>query len=143
MFRLFALVFSFVLLSSANISYGSFFPEPEQKAGLADSFESAMIDKSLNLDLQNECINRGSRLWSEYRRDGFTNVSLVREWCNSLIVQFNINIDLFDEHCGWDRVGSYGRYSYNGQFLYFVDYPGSPQFFFEPYCSSGGSGGSY
>jgi hypothetical protein len=118
----------------------SIFPEPEQTAGHSALFEADTNKSGIQLQCEG---NSGSRLWSEYRRDGFSNVSSVRDWCSNLLIQFNIAIDRFDDHCGWNRTGSYGRYTYNGQFLYFVDYPGNPQFFFEPYCDGGGPNGNY
>ena len=82
-----------------------------------------------------QCNNSGHRLFIEYRQQGFGNVTQVREWCNGFMNQFSISQDRFDEHCGWTRTGSYGRYSYDGNFIYANDYAGQPQFYFQPYCN--------
>jgi hypothetical protein len=77
----------------------------------------------------------GFRVFSEYRQDGFSNVSGVRNWCQGHMDRFGLGSDRFDESCWWSRSGSYGRYTYSGVFQYVShDYPGNPQFYLEPYC---------
>ena len=81
-----------------------------------------------------QCNNPFHRLYIDYNQDGFQNVSQVREWCNGFMNQFGIHQDRFDDHCGWTRTGTYGRYSYNGHFVAYNDYHNQPRFYFEALC---------
>lgn len=95
-------------------------------------------------DLSLQCENSGYRVFSEYRSDGFSNVTGVRNWCDGFMSDFGIPLDQWENHCGWNRSGSYGRYQYAGIFLYARNYPGrgNPSFYFEPFCYDDG-GGNY
>lgn len=79
----------------------------------------------------------GNRLFVEYARGGFNNVTQVQQWCEGFMGQFNIGNEHFNDHCGWSRSGSYGRYNYSGIFIYAVEYAGAPRFYFERYCDEG------
>ena len=98
------------------------------------------FEEKAEIDLfdDNSC---GNRLYVEYTKSGFTNVTGVQNWCNGFMTQFGINSDRFNDHCGWSRSGSYGRYNYAGIFIYAVEYSGAPRFYFERYCNDGGGGG--
>jgi len=95
------------------------------------------IEKSdLSLQSCNDGQSSGFRVFSEYRAGGFQNVTAVRNWCDGFMSDFGIPQDQWENHCGWNRSGSYGRYEYSGIFLFARDYPGrgNPSFYFEPFC---------
>jgi hypothetical protein len=124
-------------LSLSGVIFGSILPEGSHRAGLADQYEAALEKNKTDIGLQN---SDGYRLWAEYNQT-FGRVSEAQEWCNGLLVQFNINVDFLFDHCGWTQSGRYGSYSYATRFLVFYDFPGQPRFFFEQYSSGGGGGG--
>ena len=146
------LIVPIILLFSADMLLASVFPEGSQRAGLQDSYDEFLVEKSLkNEGISLQCESTGSRLWSDW---GFRNssggdtaqrVTEIRDWCNSLIVVLKIDPSNFDQHCGWQQSGRYGNYTYRGNFVYYHDYPGSPQFYFQPLCDGeySGSGGGY
>jgi hypothetical protein len=111
--------------------------EGDRVATIADEMDGAlevtplpMADSGAGL----ACESTNHRLYIDYSRDGFTSVTQVREWCNGFMSQFGIDSSRFDDHCGWTRSGTYGRYTYNGNFVYYQDYAGQPRFYFQAFC---------
>ena len=136
--KLFALIIASFFVSASV--FGAW-PFPDRDDGpvipwIADEAEGARDVPSMDGKYQNglQCNQTNHRLYVDYSRDGFTNVSDVRAWCNGFMNQFGIHQDRFDDHCGWSRVGTYGRYTYNGNFIYFQDYDGQPRFYFQAFC---------
>jgi hypothetical protein len=79
----------------------------------------------------------GHRLFIEYTQPDFGNITEVDRWCQGFIDQFQLTQGF---RCDWTRTGSYGRYKYHGIFDFWVDYPGQPRFYFQPFCGGGGGG---
>lgn len=131
---------SISVLFSSGIALASVFPEGSHRAGLQDEFDKAVAaSKDGGLTIQSTCQKDGYRLWSEYTST-FDRVSDVQAWCGDLLIQFNINVDLLFDHCGWSQAGRYGNYTYNATFLYYAQFPGAPRFYFEQYSCDGNGG---
>jgi len=82
--------------------------------------------------LDNHCRNR---IFAQYSRDGFRNISDVRGWCRGFLSDFGLDFGRLDEFCGWERRGSYGRYSWNARFVYpGFSYRGNPRFYTRQFC---------
>ena len=82
-----------------------------------------------------QCNNPGRSIFAEYRRDGFGGISDVRSWCQQYIDFYRISRDRFDDHCGWQRRGSYDNYTWDGQFVIFRNFIGNPRFQLRDYCN--------
>ena len=79
--------------------------------------------------------NCRNRIFAQYSRKDFKNIGQVRGWCRGFLTDFGLDFGRLDEFCGWERRGSYGRYTWNARFVYpGFSYGGQPQFYSRPFC---------